>query len=161
MRWNSKVTERDEVFIIGDFTFGNYESAQNYFGRLAGRIYIIPSIGHDRKWVRQCLQNNEQDRLQGKVRILGNIHKVKDDGRTLILCHYPLLTWEKSFHGAIHLHGHEHGREGRMGWSNDSDKADEPAFRVDVGVDLWDFEPITLDDILRKARRMGFIRSDQ
>ncbi|KKK65886.1 hypothetical protein LCGC14_2969670, partial [marine sediment metagenome] len=43
-----------------------------------------------------------------------------------------------------------------MGWAGDSKEAHKPAFRVDVGVDLWNFQPITLEEIMRKARRKGF-----
>lgn len=156
LRWNNRVTDRDEVFIIGDFTLGNYEMARVWLDRLNGKIFVVPSIGHDRKWVRQYNLEQKQDHQKIKIKMLSPIHRLKDEGHTLILCHYPLLTWENSFHGAIHLHGHEHGRQGVMGWSGDYAEASEPAFRVDVGVDNWDFRPITLEEIMRKARRMGF-----
>lgn len=156
LRLNKRVTEEDEVFIIGDITLGNYEMAHKYLSRLKGKIFIVPSIGHDKRWVHQFRRREKQGHQKTKFTILENIHRVKDNGYTLVLCHYPLLTWENSFHGSIHLHGHEHGRQGIMGWSSDYAEADQAGFRVDVGVDLWDFRPVTLEEIMQKARRMGF-----
>lgn len=154
--WNNRVTENDEVFVVGDFTLGNYEMALKYLNRLKGKIFIVPSIGHDKRWVRQTRLREKQGHQKIKVKILDTIHRMKDEGQTLVLCHYPMLTWENSFHGSIHLHGHEHGRQGIIGWSGDYAEASQAAFRVDVGVDLWDFQPITLEEIMRKVRRMGF-----
>ena len=66
------------------------------------------------------------------------------DGAWLILCHYPLRTWNRMGRGAIDLHGHSHGRLAPL------------PRQVDVGVDLWDFRPITLEEIrthLKQDRR--------
>ena len=160
LRWNNMVRGNDEVFIIGDFTLGNAEFAKEFLGRLNGQIFMVPSIGHDKKWVRGWRLRHDKDFLKSKFKMLSPIHRVKDAGHTLILCHYPLVTWENSFHGSIHLHGHEHGRQGIMGWAGDFAEAQEPAFRVDVGVDIWNFVPITLEQIMRKARSMGFARKE-
>ncbi len=62
-------------------------------------------------------------------------------GRQLVLCHYPLRSWNGMARGAINLHGHSHGRLA-------------PLLRqVDVGVDAWAFAPIGLDAILARPRR--------
>ena len=49
-----------------------------------------------------------------------------------MLCHYPFRTWNGMAQGTINLHGHSHGRL-------------KPLTRqFDVGVDVRDFQPITL-----------------
>ena len=64
--------------------------------------------------------------------------KLGIDGKRLYLSHYPHVEWPK-FHGdAIHLFGHVHGQ-----------KAGVPG-SCDVGVDVWHFRPVRLDEILAK-----------
>ena len=46
-------------------------------------------------------------------------------------------SWVASFHGALHLHGHSHGRSPKI------------KNRYDVGVDCWNFYPVTLEKILK------------
>ena len=63
------------------------------------------------------------------------------EGTWLILCHYPLRTWNRIGRGALNLHGHSHGRLAPL------------PRQVDVGVDCWDFRPITLAAIRGRLRR--------
>ena len=61
--------------------------------------------------------------------------EVELDGRLLVMCHYPLVTWNRVRQGAIHLFGHVHDRwQGARG-------------QVNVGVDLWKFGPVSLDEV--------------
>ncbi len=72
---------------------------------------------------------------------VGHYAELEADGRLIVLCHYPLRTWNKMGRGAIDLHGHSHGRL-------------KPLPRQhDVGVDVWDFRPVSLDQILSRRRR--------
>jgi calcineurin-like phosphoesterase family protein len=63
------------------------------------------------------------------------------DGTKLVLCHYAFRTWKNMGKGWLDLHGHSHGRL-------------KPAPRqFDVGVDAWDYRPVTLATILTAKRR--------
>lgn len=54
----------------------------------------------------------------------------------LVMCHYPFRTWNQMGKKSINLHGHSHGRL-------------KPLPRqYDVGVDVFDLKPVTLDEIL-------------
>jgi calcineurin-like phosphoesterase family protein len=56
------------------------------------------------------------------------------------LCHYPFRTWRNMSRGWRNLHGHSHGRL-------------KPLPRqTDVGVDAWDFRPVTLVEIIAIQR---------
>ena len=55
-----------------------------------------------------------------------------------ILCHYPLYSWNKEYYGSIHLHGHNH-----------NNPIEYKRNRINVGVDVWDFYPVSLDEILK------------
>ncbi len=133
-RWNWVVRPKDTVFYLGDFCSGNQEMAFSYFKRLNGRIYVIPG-GHDKKWVRPNLCYTGPSCV---VRIRPPLHTVTIDRQVIVLCHYPLRTWNRSCYGSIHCHGHSHGRLPL--WPNS----------VDVGVDSWDFYPVSLEEVNEK-----------
>ena len=64
--------------------------------------------------------------------------EVKIEEQWFILCHYPLYSWNKEYYGSIHLHGHNH-----------NNPIEYKRNRINVGVDVWDFYPVSLDKILK------------
>jgi calcineurin-like phosphoesterase family protein len=69
--------------------------------------------------------------------------ELETDGARLILCHYPLRSWNRMNRGAMNLHGHSHGRLAPL------------PRQVDVGVYCCDFRPITFRAHLRRPARPG------
>jgi calcineurin-like phosphoesterase family protein len=55
--WNSTVSKRDFVYVLGDIAFGNKEMIKNIVSQLHGRIYLILG-NHDQsrsvKWWMDC-----------------------------------------------------------------------------------------------------------
>ena len=45
--WNKRVKHKDEVYILGDFSFGNKEQTLDLLNKLNGRKYLIKG-NHDR-----------------------------------------------------------------------------------------------------------------
>jgi calcineurin-like phosphoesterase family protein len=72
---------------------------------------------------------------------VGHYAEVEFDGTPLALCHYAFRTWNGMYRGRLNLHGHSHGRLKPM------------PRQYDVGVDVHDFRPVTLDEI--RAPRRG------
>ena len=87
------------------------------------------------------------ERLVGnKIFLLGDHDKQMTGERLSILklnniwftlCHWPLYSWNKQYYGSIHLHGHIH--------NNPIEHKDN---RINVGVDVWDFYPVSLEQII-------------
>lgn len=126
-RWNERVRKGDTVYHLGDLTMGaSAERGREIFDRLNGRKHLI--IGnHDRLKVRDLPWASEpRDRLM--LRHPG-------EKMPIVLDHYSLRTWPGLHHGAVHLYGHSHGSLPGVGRS------------IDVGVDVWDFAPVTLAEI--------------
>ena len=119
------VTAKDDLWIVGDFAWSE-EAGRRAFAQLPGRKHFIQG-NHDRPWVRKLGWASFHDR---------DIVEVRDNGTVFVLCHYPLITWNKIRHGVIHLFGHVHNN-----WEGNS-KA------INVGVDQWGFAPTTKDAIL-------------
>jgi calcineurin-like phosphoesterase family protein len=66
--------------------------------------------------------------------------EIEAEGRKLVLCHYPFRSWNGQHKGALNLHGHSHGRL-------------KPLPRqFDVGVDVRDYRPMTVSELLSAPR---------
>ena len=62
---------------------------------------------------------------------ISHLAEVAIDGVSIVMCHYPLLEWRGFYRQSRHLFGHVHGTKIGVPGS------------TDVGVDVWDFTPIT------------------
>jgi calcineurin-like phosphoesterase family protein len=130
-RWNAAVGPDDEVWHLGDFAVRQPAArmAQLLDG-LAGRKHLI--VG-----------NNDGATTIGLAGWASVRHyaELEVDGAFLVLCHYPLRSWHRMGRGALNLHGHSHGRLTPL------------PRQVDVGVDAFDFRPVTLAEIRAHLRR--------
>ncbi|MDR2932048.1 MAG: metallophosphoesterase family protein [Oscillospiraceae bacterium] len=139
--WNAVVGEKDEIYILGDFTMRPAVEAHRCLTRLNGHKYLI-SGNHDRF-------------LKGFTPYMSDFVWVKDyyvlsaGGKWLVLFHFPILEWYQFHRGAIHLYGHVH---------NSKISAERlaaltgPAFNV--GADVNSFTPVSIDEIFQRAARM-------
>ncbi len=130
-RWNETVSADDDVWHLGDFAFGPPPARiAELLTALKGRKHLI--IGNN--------DGPATIELPGWASVQ-HYAEMTVEGKRLVLCHYPFRTWNKMGQGVIDLHGHSHGRL-------------TPAPRqYDVGVDVWDFRPVTLAAILGRRRR--------
>lgn len=128
-RWNCVVRPGDTVYHLGDFAFAPHDP---YLKSLNGEKHLIKG-NHD--------HSNRVNRSTGwaSVRDMANIKLRYQHGDMevidIVLCHYGLRVWNKSHHGALHFYGHSHGS-----LPGDSQSCD-------VGVDCWNFEPVSLGQI--------------
>jgi calcineurin-like phosphoesterase family protein len=131
-RWNAEVRPEDEVWHLGDFALHvRPERIHELLAALNGRKHLISG------------NNDGPDTLSApgwaSVQAYAELNV---DGAWLVLCHYAFRTWKNIGRGWIDLHGHSHGKLKRQ------------TRQYDVGVDVWDYRPVTLTTILgsRRAR---------
>lgn len=128
--WNEVVAIGDEVWHLGDFAVGRpAEWIEECLAKLHGTKHLIAG-------------NNDKERTRGAAgwASVKDYHELELDGRLLILCHYPFRSWRRMDKGSVNLHGHCHGRL-------------KPVTRqIDVGVDVWEFRPVTLEQLLTSRR---------
>ena len=130
-RWNDSVGPEDDVWHLGDFAIRQKVGRmEEILGALAGLKHLV--IGNN--------DGEATTSLPGWVSVQPYAEIMLDDAR-LVLCHYPFRSWNGMGKGAVNLHGHSHGRMAPL------------PRQVDVGVDSWDFRPVTLDEIRPGRRR--------
>lgn len=125
--WNNRVRPTDTIWHLGDFSMGcSAEHARKAFARLNGIKHLVWG-NHDGKRVRDLPWASQQERAE-----------ITAGGRRFVLSHYAQRTWNKMHRGALHLYGHSHGSLPGCGQS------------LDVGVDSWDWRPVTAAEILER-----------
>ena len=129
------VRPQDDLWIVGDFAWGRKSRdgawLRGVFDQLPGaRRHLI--IGNHDTAATLALPWSS----------VAQIAEVKDgsEGLTHTLCHYPMVTWNRARRGALQLFGHVH--ENWRGTRN----------AVNVGVDVWDFRPVQIEEIARRAK---------
>jgi len=124
----------DDLWIIGDFAFAPSDQAGRLEAMLAsisGRKHLVRG-NHDKPWML---------RLAGWAST-HDLVEIQDQGTRLTLCHYPMLTFPGARHDGLQLFGHVHGN-----WRGSRNT-------VNVGVDCWDFRPVGLTEIKRRAKTL-------
>ena len=124
----SAIDPQDDLWVVGDFAACETQElrarASFAFESLPGRKHLIRG-NHDCDWV--CTSLGWES--------LHDLIEFEAEGRRLVLCHYPLVTWNGVRDGALQIFGHVHDRwPGAQG-------------QVNVGVDLWQFKPVDLTQI--------------
>ena len=125
-RWNYVVSKGDTVYHLGDFALGKKPDVARIRQSLNGNIEFIWG-SHDK----------------GRANLFGHkryLMTIKYKGQKIVLCHYPILSWQSRGQGSWHLFGHVHGRVKGVGKS------------MDVGVDSWGYFPISIDRIFSEMR---------
>ena len=130
-KWNKKVSKNDSVYILGDFAFGDSESVSKLLDKLNGNKFLIKG-NHD-----YYLKDREIHKKFGWVK---DYYMLKYNGLKIVLFHYPIAVFDCQHYESIHLHGHIHSR------------ILEPKIKnaYNVGVDVNNYEPVSLEEILEK-----------
>lgn len=140
---NKVVKEKDTVYNLGDFIFTRkLDTFSTVVDRLNGKQHFI-SGSHD-YWAKQLLTSVREIEV-----IYSQKYKV-----SIVLCHYAMRVWPKSHYGSWQLYGHSHGRLPLPGIGK----------QMDVGVDCWNFFPISIDFVVEYMKKQpdnpNLIRKD-
>ncbi len=88
-KWNGKVSQKDDVVILGDLSWGNAEETNSLLKRLKGKLYLIQG-NHDRYLKKQ---NMELSRFEW----VKPYEEMMDNRRKVILCHYPIICYNGQY----------------------------------------------------------------
>jgi calcineurin-like phosphoesterase family protein len=138
---NDCVKKQDRLYILGDFCGQRRKSA--YIQSYLNRIHLHPNQIF-------LILGNHDDEKHSK-RVFPNVYErytVKHEGEQIVLSHYAMRTWNQSGRGRWHLYGHSHGNLPDYGKS------------FDVGVDVWDFKPISFEQVKEQMDKREILSED-
>ena len=142
---NEMVGQDDVLFHLGDWSFGGFESIEQFRNQIVCQNVHIITGNHDHH-----IQNNRGDcqKLFSSVNKYVELNVKWPVGPEMhdanfVLMHFPIASWNNMARGAIHLHGHVHFnpnvrlQEGKM---------------MDVGCEGNNLYPIDMSEVLSIMR---------
>lgn len=147
-RWNSAVKPGDTVYVLGDMFWCNANTAIPVLESLSGQIFLVKG-NHDRCNVKQ---------FKSKFVKITEYMEIEDEGRQVVLCHYPIPCFKNHFYGWYHLYGHVHNSFEYQMMEHDKflmrELYDRPCQMFNVGAMMpWmDYTPRTLDEIISTTK---------
>lgn len=181
--WNSVVSDRDSVVIVGDFSdYGSYKTI-SILKRLKGRKHLI--IGKNDEFIKDSSIRNS-----GEFVTIGETLNFKDKntGKWFYCSHYPMLSWPGKDKGTIHVFGalHSFDIQDPDFYRSDNDRTNEeftcrecerdvnpygftvgikpdliPSYftiksSFDVFADRTDYVPVSAAELCRKQRKKEY-----
>ena len=125
---NSLIQDEDDFYFLGDFSFTNKKITREYLNRINGQLYFIKG-NHDYKDTLKLYQEFGT--------YLGNLSEIKINDQRIVLCHYAMRVWHGSHKGTWHLYGHSHH----------SLSDNKHSLSIDVGINGWNYFPLSFDHI--------------
>ena len=150
---NSVVKPTDTVIHLGDFAFSGPARIKEILNRLNGKYIFLPGNHDNQFWKDRSLLDRFENaaqlreitkRIDGAKFNMSMEVKYGDRG-LIVLQHYSMLTWNKSHHGSLMLHGHSHGLL----------RYPKPMRMMDVGVDPQNYYPILLADVVTQLEKIS------
>ncbi len=159
-RLEARLQRDDELWILGDVCKPRVEDVVNLRAAIPCKSVNVIIGNHDSraKFVTAGCYNT--------VEYYAHVGKQRRDGYRFVLSHYPMLDWDRAYHGAYMLHGHIHSmpshessrarhdsvppdhEHGGMGIRGYNEQMRERACRrYDVGADANDWAPVSVEDI--------------
>ena len=143
-RWNNKISKKDTVYILGDISWYKKEQTKEILQRLNGKKVLIKG-NHD------SLKDIEyyKDLFVEVV----SYKEIKINRTKIILCHFPIMFYNGQHNNSIMLYGHVHNskEENLLKLFKKDIRILEPENKCrmyNVGCMLWDYEPVSLKEIL-------------
>lgn len=140
-RINSRVGENDVLVHLGDWSFGGFENIEKFRKEIKCKNIHLILGNHDH----HIEKNKENIRdLFSSVNHYSVLGIRKTNGKTvektsLVVCHFPIASWDGMSHGRFHVHGHVH--------LNEENKI-SGGRSIDVGVDGNNLFPYSLNEIV-------------
>ncbi len=128
--WNHTVGPDDIVYLLGDVFFCQAQEAMRLLARLNGKIRLV--LGNHDKVIRNHVPLQKMFDM-----VLPALYGETIDGIHVVMCHYPMLSWNRSERGSFCLHGHVHSVIPNDGQYR----------RYDVGVDGNGYAPVSFEHI--------------
>lgn len=131
--WNRRVTNGDEIYILGDLIFRSTVDPREYIERLRGKKHLI--IGnHDSSWMKKVDLPHYFESVEHLSVFNNGLAKVT-------ACHYPMMCYE----GKYLLYGHIHNNRDAAYWPllQTMDHA------LNACVEVNGYQPVTFEELIQ------------
>jgi len=147
---NNSVEPGDEIYFLGDIGHSHKE-VKLFFDNLKSGIGFHWIIGnHDKKLLTAAPKK--------RVSSISYIKEIYVEKKPIILCHYPMLTWDKSHYNSWHLFGHHH----KNGHDKEGLESRLTGKMFNVNLEFNDYQMYSEKDIIRimmaKENNWDFIK---
>jgi calcineurin-like phosphoesterase family protein len=144
--WNNMVTNDDTIFILGDVSWYNRDKTLEILKQLKGDLVLIRG-NHD-----EIFKTNSPFPFQ----YITDYQEIYENGKLVVLSHFPIMYWKDQYKGSIHLYGHVHKTEDYNSLLKFKNKAKEngnpfKSYNVGCMMKYMDYIPRTLEDIERNC----------
>lgn len=99
---NECVGQDDVLIHLGDWSFGGFETIEEFHNRLICKNIHLVLGNHDHH-----IDRNRQN-IRNLFTSVNWFEQFEYQGETLECCHYPISSWNGLRKGRIHFHGHCH-----------------------------------------------------
>jgi len=135
--WNDVVGQHDHVYLVGDVSFSGLDQTCSMLDRMHGKKHLIAG-NHDHSLRRRAEFQKRFVWIVDYHELTVQDETIKGKKQFIILCHYPLLSWNGARYGSWMIHGHCHGALA---------KVERNIKRYDCGVDPNNFKPLRYSDL--------------
>lgn len=137
---NNVVRQNDILWHCGDVAMGGYDNVYKFRKRLICKTIHLLLGNHD-----NAIRNNKIIQTDGGYINIQNLFTTVDkllfkkiNGQDMVLCHFPLRSWENGSKGSWMIHGHTHGTLSKY----------KDFKQLDVGIDNHpEFRPHAFEEI--------------
>lgn len=138
-RWNARVHRGDHVYVVGDLSFRSRLPVTNYLKELRGCKHLIVG-NHDKRWMKQISLEEYFESVDLMV-------EVNDGRRSLVLCHYPMMSWPGK--NSFLIYGHIHNNKPDSYWPvlKNYDRA------LNACVEINGYQPVTFEELVADNER--------
>lgn len=149
---NSVCKDNDVLFVLGDFCLNaTFDQFLDFVCNIRCKMWFLNG-NHPNPWLKEykiwSITNHRCEYAIGaqwlnKIVCYGDQVNLIWNKRVFVCSHFPLLVFDGSKHGAIHLHGHCHGN-----LKSSLPSATENGKILDVGWDVFR-APVGFDEITK------------
>ena len=144
--WNAKVNKKDLVYVLGDVSWYKDQETSDILQNLKGRKILIKG-NHDR--VNGQVRNHFEN-ITSYDEIVLNVNK------HIVLCHFPVLFFNRHRYGSYMLYGHVHNSSDwiKVESYREELEAEGISFNAyNVGTMVQNYEPVTIEEIIKNYER--------
>lgn len=150
---NKVVTPQDKLYFLGDISWYSPQETAELLGQIKCKNLFALRGNHDR-----ILKDG---RIKKMFQGIYDIKQIEDNGKQLVLCHFPIMMYQGQHRGIIHLYAHLHNSAEEHDYQEFIEELDNrikvrdgdrynPIQAYNVGCMLWDYRPVTLKEIISK-----------